>query len=123
MNVLGGKSFLAFLLYSLSVACSSGDGGGGVPDSSPAPVPAASTGSVTLQWDAVSAGDLAGYKVYASTSAGSLGSLLKGDIPASTTSYTAGNLQLGTTYYFVVKSYDTSGNESSASNQVSKTVQ
>ena len=120
--MLVGKSLLAVLFFLLSAACSGGDGGGS-PGSTPAPVPAPATGSVTLQWDAVSANDLAGYKVYASTSAGSLGSLLKGDIPASTTRYTANNLQLGTTYYFVVKSYDATGNESTASNQVGKLVE
>ncbi len=71
----------------------------------------------------MSANDLAGYKVYRSTNAGSLGTLVKGDIPTSTTAYTVPNLTAGTTYYFVVKSFDTSGNESPASNQVSKLIE
>jgi len=87
------------------------------------PPTAQTGGSVTLQWDPVEANDLAGYKVYQSTAPGSLGTLIKGDIAASTTSYTAGNLQTGTTYFFVVKSFDRSGNESSSSNQVSRTIQ
>jgi fibronectin type 3 domain-containing protein len=107
------------IILSGLVACGSSDSGGG----SPSPSLSGATGAVTLQWDPVTANDLAGYNVYQSTSSGSLGTLAKGDIAPSTTTYTVGNLQSGATYYFVVKSFDTSGNESSASNQVSKTIQ
>lgn len=119
MRALLIRSLIAVSLLTVLASCGGGDSGGGAP----APVPPVATGSVTLQWDPVAASDLAGYKVYQSTSSGALGALVKGDIASSTTTYTAGNLQIGTTYYFVVKSFDTSGNESSASNQVSKTVQ
>jgi len=39
----------------------------------------------------------------------------------STLTYTVSNLSAGT-YYFVVKAYDTSNNESSPSTEVTKTV-
>jgi hypothetical protein len=39
------------------------------------------------------------------------------------TSFTASGLQRGSTYYFSVTSFDSQGNESSYSNEVSKLVQ
>jgi len=124
MNQRFIMSSLMLGFVTLLIGCGGGDGGGGgTPAPGPAPVPAVPTSSLTLQWDAVTATDLAGYKVYQSTNAGSLGTLVKGDIPTSTTTYTVPNLTVGSTYYFVVKSFDTSGNESSASNQVSKLIE
>jgi hypothetical protein len=38
------------------------------------------------------------------------------------TSYTAGNLQLGNTYYFAISAYDISGNESPLSTVVTKSI-
>jgi hypothetical protein len=38
------------------------------------------------------------------------------------TSYVVNNLVIGNTYYFVVKDYDTSGVESSPSNEVTKSI-
>ena len=38
------------------------------------------------------------------------------------TAYVVSNLTLGTTYYFVVTSYSTSGSESAYSNEVSKSI-
>jgi len=102
----------------LLAGCSGGGDGG-----SPAPSPStAATASVTFQWDSVADSDLAGYRVYQSTSSGSLGSLVKNNIPPSTTTYQATNLASGITYYFIVTAIDASGNESSASNQISKTI-
>ncbi len=97
--------------------CSGGGDGGSASSSSAAP-----TASVSFQWDPVTDSDLAGYRIYQSTSSNSLGTLIKDNIPPSTTSYQATNLTKGTTYYFVVKAFDTSGNESSPSNQISKTI-
>jgi hypothetical protein len=77
-------------------------------------------GSVTLAWDPVSAGALAGYKVYYGTSSRSYFA----SIPIGTaTTYTIpyGLLLAGQTYYFAVTAYDNAGNESGYSNEVSKT--
>jgi hypothetical protein len=78
-------------------------------------------GDVTLAWNAVSASNLAGYRVYYGTSTGSYGTPLSA---GTKTTYTVSSsyLQAGKTYYFAVTAYDSSGNESSYSNEVSKTI-
>jgi len=78
-----------------------------------------SSSSATLQWAANSESDLAGYRVYQGTTSGSYGPAV--DI-GNTTVYTAQNLDSGLTYYFAVTAHDTSGNESSPSNEVSQYI-
>jgi len=63
--------------------------------------------------------DLAGYKVYTGISSGNYTQNI--DV-GNVTSYTATNLSAGTTYYFAVTAYDTSGNQSSFSNEINRTV-
>lgn len=80
----------------------------------------AGDGTVDLNWDAVDASDLDGYNVYRSTS--SIGDIsgknpLNGSL-VSGTSYTDDEVENGTTYYYVVSSIDTAGNESGRSDQV-----
>jgi hypothetical protein len=82
-------------------------------------VTAASTAA--LSWNANTESDLAGYKVYQGTGSGTYGAPLT-TLPKTTTSYTATGLQNGTTYFFVITSYDSSGNESTFSNEVSKSI-
>ncbi len=82
----------------------------------PTAVQSATTNSATLQWAANSESDLAGYKMYQGTTSGSYG--LSADVGKVTT-YTASNLQTGLTYYFSLTAYDTSGNESLPSIEVS----
>lgn len=97
-------------------------GGGGGDDSAPSAAPApAATATLTFQWDPVAVSDLAGYKIYRSTTAGTYGSPIA-VLPASTTTYQMTNLTKGVTYYFAVSAYDTSGNESSFSNEQSRTI-
>ena len=43
-------------------------------------------------------------------------------LPKTATSYVATGLQVGTTYYFVIKSFDSAGNESGPSNEISKSI-
>ncbi|MBE0427920.1 MAG: DUF1566 domain-containing protein [Nitrospirae bacterium] len=63
--------------------------------------------------------DLAGYKIYYGTSSGNYSrSIDVGDV----TTYTVDNLTDGLTYYFTSTAYDTSGNESKYSNEVSKAM-
>jgi hypothetical protein len=76
--------------------------------------------TVTLAWDANSEPDLAGYKLYAGTNGSGIHTLL-GDV-GNITLVTVSNLTLGATYYFVVTAYNTSGLESTPSNEVSYTV-
>ena len=80
----------------------------------------APTGLLTLTWDANTESDLAGYKVYRSTTSGTYGAPIVA-IQGNVTTYQATNLTIGQTYYFVVTAYDTSGNESDFSNEASGT--
>jgi hypothetical protein len=77
--------------------------------------------SATLTWNANTDSDLAGYKIYRGTASGVYGAVLT-TLQGNATSYVATGLQSGTTYYFVVTAYDTAGNESPYSNEVSKSA-
>jgi Viral BACON domain/Fibronectin type III domain len=81
-------------------------------------VTSTSTGA-TLTWNPVTSTDLAGYKVYMGTASGVYGTSIN---VGNVTSYMINNLTLGTTYYFVVTGYNTSGGESLPSNEVSKSI-
>ncbi len=89
-------------------------------------VTAITTGSATLSWNAPTTNtdgtpltDLAGYKIYYGTSSGNYTAVINvGNI----TSYAVGNLAPGATYYFAVTAYDSANNESSFSNEVSKSI-
>ena len=80
----------------------------------------APTGLLTLTWETNTESDLAGYKVYRSTTSGTYGAPIA-VIQGNVTTYQGTNLTRGQTYYFVVTAYDTSGNESDFSIEVSGT--
>jgi bacillopeptidase F (M6 metalloprotease family)/subtilisin family serine protease len=80
-----------------------------------APLP---SGAIGLAWAASSAGDLAHYTVYRSTTSGSGYAPLG---PSTETTFTDGTAAAGTTYYYVVTATDLFGNESARSNQASAT--
>ncbi len=96
-------------------------GGGGSDSAPPVAQDPAATASLTFQWDPVSVSDLAGYKIYRSTTAGIYGSPIA-TLSASTTTYQMTNLTKGVTYFFAVSAYDTNGNESPFSNEQSRTI-
>lgn len=98
--------------------CTGGGGGDSTPPAAQAP---ADTASLTFQWDPVAVSDLAGYKIYRSTTAGIYGSPIA-TLSASTTTYQVTNLTKGVTYFFAVSAYDTSGNESPFSNEQSRMI-
>jgi hypothetical protein len=82
--------------------------------------------NVTLSWvppttktDGTPLTDLAGYKIYFGTNSGNYTQNI--DV-GNVTSYTVTNLSAGTAYYFATTAYDASSNESSFSNEVSKTI-
>lgn len=81
--------------------------------------PLVSVTTTTLSWAPNTDSDLAGYRVYMGTSSGTYGTPV--DV-GNVTSYTAGNLKAGTTYYFAVTAYDQSWNESVYSSEVSKSI-
>ena len=85
----------------------------------PSAVQSATANSATLQWAANSEPDLAGYKVYQGTTAGSYGPSI--DVKNVTT-YRPSNLQVGHTYFFAITAYDLSGNESPPSEEVRKYI-
>ncbi len=78
-------------------------------------------GEVWLDWNNNSEPDLAGYKVYRSTTPGSDYSKINGPLPLeylTISEYIDSSVTNGTTYYYVVTAVDSSGNESSYSSEV-----
>ena len=101
-------------------------GGGGGPDTTPPGTPGglgatAGDGSVSLDWSNVGDSDLAGYRVYRSTTSGGGYSDISGLISQS--AYADNSVSNGTTYYYVVTAEDTSQNESGTSSEASATPQ
>jgi hypothetical protein len=81
-------------------------------NAAPAPVQA------TLEWDPNSEPDLAGYKLHYGLASGSYTSVV--DV-GNQTSYTLTGLTAGTTYYIAATAYNTSGLQSTYSNEVAFT--
>jgi hypothetical protein len=82
-------------------------------------VPAAHAGEVTVAWDPNPEPEVAGYKIYFGTTPGSYTvSMNAGNI----TSMVISGLEAGLTYYFAAVAYDSSGNESGFSNEISYVV-
>lgn len=78
--------------------------------------PPALAASVALSWNANGEADLAGYQVRYGTTSGSYSHT--NDV-GNVTQVSISGLSDGTTYYFVLKAYDTSGNQSPSSAEVS----
>ena len=83
------------------------------------PVSNAHPAQVNLAWDATTDPDIAGYKIHYGNSSGSYQAAI--DL-GKTTTCTISNLLDGTTYYFAVTDYNTSGAESGYSNEISFTT-
>ena len=81
-----------------------------------------STGSVTLSWTANGEPDLAGYKIYVGTVSGTYNYPGSPFVTGKVTSYTVSNLPKGQTYVFAMSAYDSAGNESVLSAEVSKSL-
>ena len=81
------------------------------------------TGTAVLTWDPVTVANLSGYRIYYGTASGTyLQPLGQGISVGNVLTYTVTGLTSGTTYYFAVTAVDTSGIESSYSQEVSKTL-
>ena len=65
--------------------------------------------------------DLAGYRIFYGTSSGNYTQTVTVN-NATTLTYTINNLP-ASTYYFILKAFDSSNNESPASAELSKTIQ
>lgn len=80
--------------------------------------------SPTTNTDGTPLTDLAGYKVYYGTTSSAYTQMVNVEMTSTPTTptYTVTNLAAGSTYYFAVTAYDSSGNESRFSNEVSKTI-
>jgi fibronectin type 3 domain-containing protein len=76
-------------------------------------------GTASLTWSPSTATDIAQYNLYTGTQSGVYGPPISVGL---NTSYTAGNLTGGKTYYFTVTAVNTSGTESLHSNEVNKTI-
>jgi hypothetical protein len=77
---------------------------------------------VTLTWAANGEPDLAGYKVYVGTASGTYSFPGSPFVAGRVASYTVSNLPKGLTYYFAISAYDSAGNESPLSAEVSKSL-
>ena len=77
---------------------------------------------MTLTWTANGEPDLAGYKVYVGTASGTYSFPGSAFLPGEVTSYTVSNLPKGQTYFFAISAYDSAGNESALSAEVSKSL-
>jgi hypothetical protein len=84
-------------------------------------VSAPTIASATLTWVPDTASDLAGYKIYRATASGAYNAALA-TVPAGTNTYQSTGLSTNTTYFFVITAYDSAGNESAFSNEVSKSI-
>ena len=91
------------------------------PPSTPPP-PSPSTGNVTLTWTANGEPDLAGYKIYVGMVSGTYNYPGSAFVTGKVTSYTVPNLPKGQTYVFAMSAYDSAGNESVLSAEVSKSL-
>ena len=93
------------------------DGAPGSEASTPAPTPAAAaTASIAVSWNANDEPDLSGYRVYYGTAPGNYRSSKEA---GRNTKFTIADLVAGQTYYIAVTSYDSAGNESAYSSEVS----
>ena len=93
-----------------------------LPPPSTPPPPSPLPGSVILTWTANRESDLAGYKVYVGTASGTYSFPGSAFVIGKVTSYTVSNLPMGQTYFFAISAYDSAGNESLLSAEVSKSL-
>ena len=93
-----------------------------LPPPSTPPPPSPSQGSVTLTWTANREPDIAGYKVYVGTASGTYSFPGSAFVIGKVTSYTVSNLPMGQTYFFAISAYNSAGNESLLSAEVSKSL-
>ena len=127
ITVLVNTAGLASGTYSATVTVTAYKGGSVSIPVSLTVAPTTTTGSSTptsntaasLTWDPITDTGIAGYNVYVGTAPGVYGAPIN---VGNVTSRIIDNLAVGSTYYFVVTTYNTSGVESIRSNEVSKSI-
>lgn len=83
--------------------------------------------NVSFKWDANSESDLAGYKIYQSATSGNYTGVTPVDIPLASLAdptnpeFTKMSIPDGT-WFWVATAYDTTGNESGYSNEITSTL-
>jgi chitodextrinase len=82
------------------------------------PATATANGTVNLAWDAVTAPNLIGYRVYYGTAPRTYVQPIGQGLISATNTFTAIGLTGGTRYFFAVTATDSLGNESGFSNEV-----
>lgn len=92
------------------------------PPSTQPPPPAPTTGSATLSWNLGPEQDLAGYKIYVGTSSGSYSFPGSPFTVGRVTTFTVNSLPKGQTFYFALSAYDSAGNNSPLSAEVTKSI-
>jgi hypothetical protein len=80
------------------------------------------TGRLTLTWTANGESDLAGYKIYVGTASGTYNFPASPFVRGKVTSYIIANLPNGQTYFIAMTAFDSAGNESPLSAEVSKSL-
>ncbi|NWF74605.1 MAG: fibronectin type III domain-containing protein [Nitrospirae bacterium] len=111
-------STMARIIFCMSLALPLASCSGGGSNEPTGSTPAATaTASASFEWDPNTETDLAGYKIYQGTTSGQYDVPIA-TTPTSSTSYEATGLQKGSTYFFVVTAFDTSGNEGPLSDEL-----
>lgn len=114
----------------LVLACSAiiglsgcGGGGGGGEGGTDSGVIGTGPGSAVLEWSGAADTRVSGYRIYVGTSSGNyLQTRGRGINVGAATRGGVSGLSSSQTYYFAVTSYDSAGNESDYSAEVSKTI-
>ena len=81
-----------------------------------------STGNLILTWTANQEPEVAGYKIYVGTTSGTYSFPGSPFVIGEVTSYTISNLPNGQTYFFAISAYDSAGDESPLSAEISKSL-
>jgi chitodextrinase len=101
--------------YTYTVAARDAAGNRSTAASASVTTPAAVTKTVDLSWDAVTAPNLSGYRIYYGTVSRTYTQVLN---TGNTTTFPVSGLVSGTRYFFAVSATDSFGNESGLSNEV-----
>jgi len=86
-----------------------------------AAVPAYAGSTVSFAWDANQEVDLAGYRLYQTTTPGAYSSPHVAEIPVGTETVTLSDVPDGT-WFWVLTAFDSFNNESGPSNEVTKSI-